>query len=95
MALIMIEEVVFRDMIGRMSYLRKQYEALYNRLRNRDFGDWLTIEEVCAILNISETKVRSLKRSGRIGFIKCGKTLRFDAGDVFSILERVDRHANG
>ena len=40
-------------------------------------------------------KVRSLKKGGRIGFIKCGKTLRFDAGDVFSLLTHIDRKADG
>lgn len=95
MAIIQIEEELFHDMLGRISFLRKQYARLYERLRNRDIGEWLTIEQVCAILNVSDTKVRSLKRSGRLGFIKCGKTLRFDAGDVYAILERVERNAYG
>lgn len=95
MAFIQIEEEVFKDMLSRISFLRKQYVQLYERLRNKDFGDWLTIEQVCSILNVSDTKVRSLKKGGRIGFIKCGKTLRFNAGDVYSLLERVESKAYG
>ncbi len=95
MAFIQIEEEVFKDMLSRISFLRKQYVQLYERLRNKDFGDWLTIEQVCSILNVSDTKVRSLKKGGRIGFIKCGKTLRFSAGDVYSLLERVESKVYG
>lgn len=95
MALVQIEEEVFKDMLDRISYLHKLYIKLYESLRSKGIGDWLTMEQVCAILNVSDTKVRSLKRSGRIGFIKCGKTLRFDAGDVFSLLNRIDCNANG
>lgn len=53
------------------------------------------IKKVCSILNVFDTKVRSLKKEGRIGFIKCGKTLRFSAGDVYSLLERVENKAYG
>ena len=95
MALIQIEEEILKDMLDRVAYLHKLYIKLYESLRNKSIGDWLTMEQVCDILNVSDTKVRSLKKGGRIGFIKCGKTLRFDAGDVFSLLTHIDRKADG
>ena len=95
MALIQIEEEIFKDMLDRVAYLHKLYIKLYESLRNKGIGDWLTMEQVCDILNVSDTKVRSLKKGGRIGFIKCGKTLRFDAEDVFSLLTHIDRKADG
>lgn len=94
MALIQIEEELFNEILDRASFLRKLFVQLYERLRNKGTDDWLTIEQVCQILNISDTKVRSLKRSGRIGYIKCGKTLRFHSGDTYSLLERIDRQSN-
>ena len=95
MALIQIEEEILKDMLDRVAYLHKLYIKLYESLRNKGIGDWLTMEQVCDILNVSDTKVRSLKKGGRIGFIKCGKTLRFDAEDVFSLLTHIDRKADG
>lgn len=92
MALIQIEEELFKEILDRASFLRKLFVQLYARLRNKGVDDWLTMEQVCEILSISDTKVRSLKRSGRIGYIKCGKTLRFHAGDTHSLLERVAKN---
>lgn len=95
MALIQIEEDLLNQILERASFLRKLFVQLYERLRSKEMDDWLTIEEVCQILNVSDTKVRSLKRSGRLGYIKCGKSLLFHSGDTFSLLERVEKSANG
>lgn len=94
MALIQIEEELFNDMVDRVTFLRKLFIQLYERFRNRGIDDWLTMEQVCEILNLSKTKVYSLKRGGRIGYIKCGKTLRFHCGDTYSLLEHFDKPAN-
>ncbi len=91
MALIQIEEDLLNQILERASFLRKLLAQLYERLRSKEMGDWLTVEEVCQILNISDTKVRSLKRSGRIGYIKCGKNILFHSGDTFSLLERIEQ----
>lgn len=95
MALIQIEEDIFKDLIDRAAYLRKLFVQVYEQLRSKGLEDWLTVEELCNVLNISPTKARSLKRHGRIGYIKCGKTLRFHAGDTFGLLEHIESNANG
>ena len=95
MALIMIEEDVLKDILDRAAYLRKVIVQFYERIRDKGLDEWLIMEQVCGILNISDAKVRSLKRSGRIGYIKCGKTCRFHSGDTYNLLERVEKSANG
>lgn len=87
---IQIEKAVFEEIMSRTSYLRKVITALYERVRNKEPDDWLTMEQLCELLNISPSKARSLKKSGRIGFVKSGKSYLFLANDAFNLMERVE-----
>ncbi len=87
---IQIERTVLEEIFSRTSYLRKVITSLYERVRNKEPDDWLTLEQLCGLLNISPSKARSLKKSGRIGFIKSGKSYLYLAEDAFNLLERVE-----
>lgn len=69
-----------------MAYLHKMLYKLFEKIRNKNSGDWLTLEETCELLNVSERKVRSLQSGGRIGFVKYGKKCCYKADDVFAIV---------
>ena len=71
---IQIERSVLEEILNRTAYLRKVITVLYERVRNKEPNDWLTLEQLCDLLNISPSKARSLKKSGRIGFVKSGKS---------------------
>ena len=57
-------------MFERMTYLHKMIFHLFEKIRNKNSGDWLTLEETCNILNVSERKVRNLQSVVRIGFVR-------------------------
>lgn len=86
MEIVQIEKGVLDAMFERMAYLHKMFFTLFERVRNKNPDDWLSLEETCQILNVSERKVRNLQSGGRIGFVKYGKKSRYKAADVFSIL---------
>lgn len=73
-------------MLERMAYLHNMVHSLYEKMRDRSGADWLTLKEVCQILNISERKVRNLQYGGRIGFVKHGKKSCYKAADVYAIV---------
>lgn len=83
--IIQIEKEVFDAMLERMAYLHDTICSLYNRMRDKKDGDWLTLQEVCKVLNISERKVRGLQYGGRLGFVKHGKKSCYKAEDVYAI----------
>lgn len=87
---VQIEKSELEEIFSRMSYLKKVFITFFERVRNKEPDDWLTLQELCEFLHISESKARSLKKSGRIGFIKSGKGSMFLAGDAFGLLERVE-----
>lgn len=87
---IQIERSVLEEILDRTAYLRKVITGLYERVRNKESDDWLTLEQLCEFLNISPSKARSLKKSGRIGFVKSGKSYLYLADDAFRLLERVE-----
>lgn len=73
-------------MFERMTYLHKIIFNLFEKIRNKNSGDWLSLEETCRILNISERKVRNLQAGGRIGFVRYGKKCKYKADDVYAIV---------
>ena len=87
---IQIERSVLEEILDRTAYLRKVITGLYERVRNKEPADLLTLEQLCEFLNISPSKARSLKKSGRIGFVKSGKSYLYLADDAFRLLERVE-----
>ena len=68
MALVQIEESLLLEILNRANYLTSVMQSLYERVRNREASDWLTLEDLCGLLNISATKARTLKAIGKIGF---------------------------
>lgn len=85
MEIVQVEKEIFEAMLERMAYLHNTVNSLYERMRDKGSGDWLTLQEVCQILNISERKVRNLQYGGRIGFVKHGKKSCYKAEDVHAI----------
>ena len=88
MEIIQIEKDVLDAVFERMTYLHKTMFTLFERIHNKNSGDWLSLEETCQILNVSERKVRNLQSGGRIGFVKHGKRSRYKADDVFAIIRK-------
>lgn len=88
---VQIEKDVLYDIFNRVSYLRKTLMSIYERVRNKEPDDWLTLSELCEMLQISPSKANSLKKGGHIGFTKCGKNHLYLAGDAVALLEKVER----
>lgn len=88
---VQIEKTVLEDIFNRVSYLRKVLCILYERVRNKEPDDWVTLKELCGMLHISESKARSLKKGGHISYTKCGKNHLFLAGDVAEMMLRIDK----
>ena len=86
MEIVAIEKEVLDAMFERMTYLHNMLHTLFERVRDRNPDDWLSLEETCSLLNISERRVRNLQSGGRIGFVRCGKKCKYRAQDVSAII---------
>lgn len=94
MEVVQIEKEVLDMMFERMAYLHDMIHTLFDRLRDKKPGDWLTLEETAEILNISTRQVRNLQNGGRIGFIRHGRKCCYKAEDVYDIIIK-EGHNNG
>ncbi|MCM1142183.1 MAG: helix-turn-helix domain-containing protein [Muribaculum sp.] len=93
MEVVQIEKDLFDAMLERMAYLHETVCTLYEKMRDKCKDDWLSLQEVCKILNISERKVRNLQYGGRIGFVKHGKKSCYKADDVYAIAMNRQQYA--
>lgn len=88
METIEIEKDVFFSMLERIDFLHKTISALYDKLRDRKLSEWLTTEQTCDFLHISERKLRSLKEHGRIGYSHIGRLSQFKGSDVAGLITK-------
>lgn len=88
MDLIEVEREVFFSLLDRVDFLHKTVTALYDKLRDRRLSEWLTTEQTCDFLHISERKLRSLKEHGRIGYSHIGRLSQFKASDVAGLITK-------
>lgn len=86
MDMIEVEREVFFSMLERIDFLHKTVSALYDKLRDRRLSEWLTTEQTCEFLHISERKLRSLKEHGRIGYSHVGRLSQFKGSDVAGLI---------
>lgn len=73
-------------MFERMTYLHNMICTLFEKLRDKGPGDWLTMQQTCEMLNVCERKVRSLQAGGKIGFVRHGKKCCYKAEDVYNLI---------
>ena len=88
METIEIEKDVFYSLLDRVDILHKTVTALHDRLRDRRLSEWLTTEQTCEFLHISERKLRSLKEHGRIGYSHTGRLTQFRGSDVVGLITK-------
>lgn len=88
MDIIEVEREVFFSMLDRIDLLHKTVSALYDKLRDRKLSEWLTTEQTCEFLNISERKLRSLKEHGKIGYTHIGRMSQFKGSDVAGLITK-------
>ena len=88
MEIVAIDKEVLDAIFERMAYLHNMLHTLFERVHDKNPDDWLSLEETCRLLNISERKVRNLQSGGRIGFVRCGKKCKYSAQDVSAIIAK-------
>lgn len=81
-----LEREVFDAIIDRMEFLHNIVSALFEKLRDRRLSEWLTTEQTCEYLHISERKLRSMKEQGKIGFSHLGRMSQFKGEEILNLL---------
>ena len=61
MEIIAIEKKAFETLLGETQRLTRQVEELGRKCQDKRLQRWLTSEEVCAILKISQRSLQTLR----------------------------------
>ena len=56
MALVPIEESLLLEILNRANYLTSVMQSLYERVKNREASEWLTLEDLCGLLIYPQLK---------------------------------------
>lgn len=83
-----IDKETLDTMFEVMEYQSLLITAMYEKCRSIPAGRWLTTETVADLLGVSTRKVRNMKNSGQLGFIKHGRKCFYKADDVHSRIKK-------
>lgn len=87
MEVVQIDKDVLNMMFEVMDYQTQLITMMFERIIHIKPEKWLSTEDVAKLLSISERKVRMMKSSGKLGFIKKGRTCLYKADDVISLIK--------
>ena len=69
-----------------MSSRKKGEEVMRNKAKLEDYGDILTFEDLCLLLNIKRTYAYSLLQSGAIKSFKIGRQWRIMKSELITYI---------
>lgn len=79
----------YKTLANKVSILEEKL-TLFMRMSHAN--KWLTREEVCRTLRISESTLDRLRQSGELSYTKGQRSIRFDADSVQAYAERRTTH---
>ncbi len=88
MEVVQIDKEILNIMFEMMDYQTELITRLYERISPINTGKWLSTEDVARLLSVSERKVRMMRATGKLGFIKNGNACLYKAEDVTSLIKK-------
>lgn len=79
---IIINQLVFDELVSRLSILAKRVDYLHKMQINKKLGEHMNGEQVCNILNIKPRALQTYRDSGKIGFTQIGRKIFYRVNDV-------------
>ena len=82
MEVITIEKKVFEALLAETNCLIRQVEALTRKCQDRRLQKWLTSDDVCAILKISQRTLQSMRSKHQICYTQLGRKFYYHPEEV-------------
>ena len=92
MDVITIEKKAFEALLAETSSLIRQVEVLTRQCQDRRLRKWLTSEDVCAILKISQRTLQSLRSKHQICYTQLGRKFFYRPEEVERLFLKSGKH---
>ena len=86
MEVISIERSTYEELLTSFNSFVTKMKEMANRGKDKGLGDWLDIQDVCQILNISPRTLQTLRDNGTLAYSQINRKVYYKPEDVERIL---------
>ena len=87
MDIVVLEKKAFEQLMDEMRRLTQRVELLSRKCQDKRLQKWLTGEEVCAILKISQRSLQTMRSKHKICYAQIGKKFYYRPEEVELVIK--------
>lgn len=94
MEIIVIEKKTFETLLSETQRLARQVEVLSQKCQDKRFQKWLTGEDVCDILKISQRTLQTMRSRHKICYAQLGRKFYYRPEEVELVIKQSGKYHN-
>lgn len=94
MEIIVIEKKTFETLLSESQRLARQVEVLSQKCQDKRLQKWLTGEEVCDILKISQRTLQTMRSKHKICYCQLGRKFYYRPEEVKLVIKQSGKYHN-
>lgn len=94
MEIIVIEKKAFETLLSETQRLARQVEVLSQKCQDKRFQKWLTGEDVCDILKISQRTLQTMRSRHKICYAQLGRKFYYRPEEVELVIKQSGKYHN-
>ena len=94
MDIVILEKSEFEQLLAEVRQLTQRVESLSRKCQDKRFQKWLTGEEVCAILKISQRSLQTLRSKHKICYAQLGRKFYYRPEEVELVIRQSGKYHN-
>lgn len=94
MEIIAIEKKAFETLLAETQRLARQVELLSQKCQDKRLQKWLTGEDVCAILKISQRTLQTMRSKHKICYAQLGRKFYYRPEEVELVINQSGKYHN-
>ena len=94
MDIVILEKSAFEQLLAEARQLAQRVESLSRKCQDKRFQKWLTGEEVCAILKISQRSLQTLRSKHKICYAQLGRKFYYRPEEVELVIRQSGKYHN-
>ena len=94
MEIIVIEKKTFETLLSESQRLAQQVEVLSQKCQDKRLQKWLTGEEVCDILKISQRTLQTMRSRHKICYAQLGRKFYYRPEEVELVIKQSGKYHN-
>lgn len=92
MEVIVIEKKAFDALLAETRQLARQVELLSRKCQDKRIQKWLTSEDVCELLKISQRSLQTLRSRHKIGYAQMGRKFYYRPEEVELVIRQSGKY---